>query len=83
MRSVPAAGAGDDRQGTSCRRQVRAARAGAVARERGADLIVVGSRGHAGLRRLIERSVAHYVVDHAHCPVEVVHAKESTGGEDG
>jgi nucleotide-binding universal stress UspA family protein len=57
----------------------------AEAKEWGANLIVVGSRGHTGLRRLFEGSVAHYVVDHAHCPVEVVHARggaaESEGGE--
>jgi nucleotide-binding universal stress UspA family protein len=51
----------------------------AEAREWGADLVVVGSRGHTGLRRLFEGSVAHYVVDHAPCPVEVIHAK--AGGE--
>ena len=47
------------------------------AKEWGADLIVVGSRGHTGLRRLLEGSVSHYVVDHAHCPVEVVHSEEA------
>jgi nucleotide-binding universal stress UspA family protein len=52
----------------------------AEAKEWGADLVVVGSRGHTGLRRLLEGSVAHYVVDHAHCPVEVIHA-EAGGGE--
>ena len=49
-------------------------------RQRGADLVIVGWRGHEGLRRLFEGSVAHYVVDHAHCPVEVVHCKD--GGEE-
>ena len=47
------------------------------AKEWGADLVVIGSRGHTGLRRLLEGSVSHYVVDHAPCPVEVVHCKES------
>jgi nucleotide-binding universal stress UspA family protein len=53
------------------------------AKEWGADLIIVGSRGHTGLRRFIEGSVAHHVVDHARCPVEVVHAKESEERSDG
>ena len=53
------------------------------AREWGADLIVLGSRGHSGLRRLLEGSVSRYVVDHAPCPVEVIHAKDSGGEEDG
>lgn len=38
-----------------------------------ADLIVVGSRGHATFKRLLTGSVSHYVVDNASCPVEVVH----------
>ncbi len=53
------------------------------AKEWGADLIVVGSRGHTGLRRLLEGSVSRYVMDHARCPVEVVHAKAQHGGEGG
>jgi nucleotide-binding universal stress UspA family protein len=55
----------------------------AEAKEWGADLIIIGSRGHTGLRRLLEGSVSHYVVDHAHCPVEVVHAKDCEDKEDG
>ena len=37
-----------------------------------ADLIVVGSHGRTGLTRLLMGSVAHAVVAHAHCSVEVV-----------
>lgn len=40
-----------------------------------ADLIVIGSRGHAPVKRLLTGSVSHYVVDNATCPVEVVHVK--------
>ena len=47
------------------------------AKEWGAGLVVIGSRGHTGLRRLLEGSVSRYVVDHAPCPVEVVHCKET------
>ncbi len=51
------------------------------AKEWGAGLIVIGSRGHTGLRRLLEGSVSRYVFDHAPCPVEVVHCKETKEGE--
>jgi nucleotide-binding universal stress UspA family protein len=37
-----------------------------------ADLIVVGSHGRTGLKRLVMGSVAEAVVAHAHCLVEVV-----------
>lgn len=37
-----------------------------------ADLIVVGSHGRTGLKRLMLGSVAQSVVAHAHCSVEVV-----------
>lgn len=55
----------------------------AEAKEWGAGLVVVGSRGHTGLRRLLEGSVSRYVVDHATCPVEVVHCKENKEEEEG
>jgi nucleotide-binding universal stress UspA family protein len=37
-----------------------------------ADLIVVGSHGRTGIKRLVMGSVAQAVVAHAHCSVEVV-----------
>jgi len=43
-----------------------------VARERGADLIVISSHGRTGLGRILFGSTAESVVRHAHCPVLVV-----------
>ena len=43
-----------------------------VAKDRGADLIVLSSHGRAGLGRIIFGSTAESVVRHAHCPVLVV-----------
>lgn len=37
-----------------------------------ADLIIMGSQGRTGLKRLLIGSVAERVVRHAHCPVLVV-----------
>ena len=74
-------------QGLSVETSVRDGEPGptvvAEAKEWGADLVVIGSRGHTGLRRLLEGSVSHYVVDHAPCPVEVVHAKGYEEESDG
>jgi nucleotide-binding universal stress UspA family protein len=42
------------------------------AREAGCDLIVLGTHGRTGLRRLLMGSVAEEVVRKAHCPVLTV-----------
>lgn len=38
----------------------------------GADLLVVGSRGAGGFKRLLMGSVATQVTHHAHCPVVII-----------
>ena len=44
----------------------------ALAEELRADLIVMGCRGHRGIRRAIEGSISDGVIRHAPCPVLVV-----------
>jgi nucleotide-binding universal stress UspA family protein len=54
----------------------------ATAAERGADLIVTGSRGRGGLDRLLLGSVARNILVHAHCSALIVRstpAAESGG----
>ena len=43
-----------------------------LARERGADLIVMGTHGRSGLRHIRLGSTAERVVEHARCPVLTV-----------
>ena len=49
----------------------------ALAKEIGAGLIVMGCRGHQGIRRAIEGSISDAVIRQAPCPVLVVRSHES------
>jgi len=47
-----------------------------LAEELDAGIVVVGSRGHGGVRRALLGSVSDSVVRHAHCPVLVVRTEK-------
>jgi nucleotide-binding universal stress UspA family protein len=53
------------------------------ARERGAAIVVIGTRGQTGLTRFILGSVARNVLEHAPCSVLVVREKVAVRPETG
>jgi nucleotide-binding universal stress UspA family protein len=44
----------------------------------GADLLIIGSHGYTGLKRMLLGSVSQAIVSHAHCSVEIVRAPATT-----
>lgn len=47
----------------------------------GADLIIVGSHGYTGLKRMLLGSVSQAIASHAHCSVEIVRAPATIQSE--
>jgi nucleotide-binding universal stress UspA family protein len=43
-----------------------------IAKEWEADLIVMGTHGRSGLRRILTGSIAEYIIRHAEIPVVVI-----------
>ena len=65
------------------RRSVHQGQAGHVLAEvsRGAEMLVVGSRGHGGFAGLLLGSVSSSASAHARCPVLIVHQEPPEGEE--
>jgi nucleotide-binding universal stress UspA family protein len=75
---------GADNDGVAIERRVDQGTAAAVLVEesRGADLLVVGSRGHGGFAQLLLGSVSQQCAQHAFCPVVIVRGSAKNGHEE-
>jgi nucleotide-binding universal stress UspA family protein len=71
-----------DTDGMAIERRVMEGRPAEVLVEQslGADLLVVGSRGHGGFAELLLGSVSHQCASHARCPVVIVRATSGSSG---
>jgi nucleotide-binding universal stress UspA family protein len=74
---------GAEKDGVPIERRVDQGTAAAVLVEesRGADLLVVGSRGHGGFAQLLLGSVSQQCAQHAFCPVVIVRDPAKNGHE--
>jgi nucleotide-binding universal stress UspA family protein len=74
---------GAETDGVEIERRVDQGTAAAVLVEesRGADLLVVGSRGHGGFAQLLLGSVSQQCAQHAFCPVVIVRDTTKHGHE--
>jgi nucleotide-binding universal stress UspA family protein len=73
-----------DMDGLTIERRVEQGPAATVLIEesQGADLLVVGSRGHGGFAQLLLGSVSQQCAQHALCPVAIVRGTASNGHGD-
>jgi nucleotide-binding universal stress UspA family protein len=75
-------GLGEEAEGVEIEQVVREGETAEVLIDeaKGADLLVVGSRGLGGFRGLLLGSVSQACAHHAPCPIVIVRGKEKAGG---